>query len=59
MKTKPVDIELLETNADYVMIKFPKLDIPVKMNNGFFKPRLERGHYRIVNKLNTQHHSLN
>lgn len=51
MNSKPIDIEILESNQKFVKVKMPFLDIPVEMDQQFFKPRMEKGYFRIWKKI--------
>lgn len=44
---KPINIKVIGTTSDFVKVKLPFLNIPVKMNHQFFAKRLEQGYYRI------------
>jgi hypothetical protein len=56
MDGKPIDIEILESTPQCVKVKLPFLDIPVEMDHQFFKPRMEKGYFRIWEKNNKANH---
>ena len=47
MEHKPVEVEILESAQDSVMVKLPFANIPVRMDLGFFRQRLEKGCLKV------------
>lgn len=51
MDQQVVSIEIVESTADKVKVKFPFLDIPVVMSYHYFAKNLEKGYFKIVNSV--------
>ncbi len=51
MDQQVVSIEIVESTADKVKVKFPFLDIPVVMSYHYFARNLEKGYFKIVNSV--------
>ena len=47
MYTRPVIIEILELSSEYVIVKLPFLNVPVKMNHSFVESRLKAGYFVV------------
>ncbi len=47
MKNKSIKIHVLESAEDFVKVKLPFLEIPVKMNHDFFNSRLQTGYFKL------------
>lgn len=44
---KPIAIEILYRSPEFVKVKFPFLEIPVKMSYDFFNKRVNAGYYKF------------
>lgn len=47
MTTKAISVDIVSSNALYVYIKFPFLDIPVQMTYDYFFQRISEGYFQI------------
>lgn len=53
-RQKKVPIEILEHSKETIKVKLPFLDVPVEMNQNFFKSRLEQGYFVIGQQNDTE-----
>jgi len=42
-----VAVEILYRSPEYVKIKFPYLEVPIKMSHHFFMERVKAGYFKI------------
>lgn len=47
MESKSINVDVLESAPDFVKVKLPFLEIPVKMNHDFFNSRLQIGYFQL------------
>ncbi len=47
MESKSINVDVLESAPDFVKVKLPFLEIPVKMNRDFFNSRLQIGYFQL------------
>ncbi len=47
MTTKTISVDIVSSNAQYVYIKMPFLDIPVEMSYEYFFQRIAEGYFKI------------
>jgi len=47
MPTKTIAVDIVSSNAMYVYIKMPFLDIPVEMTYEYFFKRIAEGYFQI------------
>ena len=47
MSTKPIDVKIIDSTPNFITVKLPFLDIPVKMNHELFNKRMESGYFQI------------
>lgn len=51
MKAQSVNIQILDQTGDFVSVKLPFLDVPVKMNNEFLEKRIQNGYFKVQNEV--------
>jgi len=47
MTAKTISVDIVSSNALYVYIKFPFLDIPVEMTYEYFFKRITEGYFHV------------
>jgi|GEM_PF-6203982 len=47
MTSKTISVDIVSSNALYVYIKFPFLDIPVQMTYEYFFKRITEGYFQV------------
>lgn len=48
MEKKPIPVKLIGKNQEYYQIQFPKLQIPVQVNDDLYQRMLKSEHYQFI-----------